>query len=53
MTLDEIKQEAETFLEWDNYRRLLVTYYSAMLFAQHCAELAIKREAEKDLDDLK
>lgn len=33
MTLEDIKEIAETWFEWPNERREYVTYTSAMLFA--------------------
>lgn len=34
MTLEEIKETAETWFEWPDDRRKYVTYTSAMLFAR-------------------
>lgn len=36
----EITAAAERFFEWDSEKREVVTYTSALLFAQHCTEQA-------------
>lgn len=48
MTFCELKQRSETFFEW-NYenQKDYVTLTSAILFAQHIAELAVTAEREK------
>lgn len=38
MTLEEIKEIAETWFEWDTERRDFTTYFSAMLFARDMYE---------------
>ena len=40
LTRDDIRHEAEHFFEWDGERNDLVTFTSAILFAEHCARLA-------------
>lgn len=40
MTLDQIKRMADQFFEWDSEKREVVTYTSALLFAQHCVNNA-------------
>ena len=46
MTLEEIKQKAEQFFEWQTDERISVTYTSAILFAWHCV-----KEAEDATND--
>jgi len=40
MTRDEIKAKAEEFFEWPDERRDVVTYTSALLFAEECVKAA-------------
>ena len=40
MTRDEIKAKAEEFFKWPDERRDVVTYTSALLFAEECVKVA-------------
>ena len=47
MTRAEIEQQAEQFFEWsqgDNHN--VVTYASALLFAEHCVREVVKGEPD-------
>lgn len=44
MTLDQIKKEAESFFSWPSDKRDQVTYTSCLLFAEHCAKIALKEK---------
>lgn len=55
MTKTEIKVLADEFFEWPSQERKMVTFTSALLFAQYCTD---KQEVEwmqraEDKDDLK
>lgn len=41
MTRKEIEQQAEHFFEWPGEKTDVVTYTSALLFAEHCVRQAI------------
>jgi hypothetical protein len=51
MEFEEIKQEADKYFSWEGVDTNFVTRTSAILFADQCVKLALKREAEKDKDD--
>ena len=51
MTLEEIKQRADDFFNWPTERRDFITYTSAMIFAQKCADEAAAN-AEKRIIEL-
>lgn len=42
MTIEEIEKQAEQFFEWPGEKTDVVTYTSALLFARHCVQEAVK-----------
>lgn len=46
MTREEIEQQAEHFFEWPGEKTDVVTYISALLFAEHCVRAATKEESD-------
>ena len=46
MTREEIEQRAEQFFTWPGDDKTVVTYASALLFAEHCVKEATKEESD-------
>ena len=46
MTREEIQQQAELFFTFPGDERTVVTYTSALLFAEHCVREAVKEESD-------
>ena len=46
MTREEIQQQAEHFFTWPGDDRSVVTYASALLFAEHCVREVVKAECD-------
>ena len=48
MTREEIQQQAEHFFTWPGDEKTVVTYASALLFAEHCVSEALATIAYMD-----
>lgn len=46
MTREEIERQAEHFFEWPGDDKTVVTYTSALLFAEHCVKEAAQAESD-------
>ena len=46
MTRAEIERQAGQFFEWPGDDKTVVTYASALLFAEHCVKEATKEESD-------
>ena len=46
MTREEIEQQAEQFFTWPGDDKTVVTYASALLFAEHCVRETAKEESD-------
>lgn len=42
MTREEIQQQAEQFFTWPGDGKTVVTYASALLFAEHCVKEVVQ-----------
>ena len=46
MTREEIEQQAEQFFTWPGDDKTVVTYASALLFAEHCVKKVVQTECD-------
>ena len=53
MSEDDIKKEFIEFRNWPSDNDNFCSTKTTTAFAKHCVEIALKREREKDKDDLK